>query len=89
MVLSLVMFDICARIPPKALLELAGPVLRPAQFVRPVTLHLKQEPESDIHPFAFKPLQLANLGDPPEYGRIDVVLRGLGHDVMMCRPIQP
>ena len=35
-----------------------------AQFARPVTLHLKQGPDSDVHPFAFKPLHTASLVDP-------------------------
>jgi hypothetical protein len=63
MVLSFVMFDMRNPAPKRRgnLVEFARP---PAQFARPVTLHLKQEPESDVHPFGFKPCQPASLIDP-------------------------
>jgi Ca2+-transporting ATPase len=45
---------------------------------------LKQEADSEVHPFAFKPLQLASLVDPKSLetlesmGGVDALLRGLG-----------
>jgi Ca2+-transporting ATPase len=47
-------------------------------------LDLKQEAGLDVHPFAFKPLQLASLVDPKSLealegiGGVDALLRGLG-----------
>ena len=35
-----------------------------AELAHPVMLDLKQEADPDIHPFSFKPLQLASLVDP-------------------------
>jgi hypothetical protein len=36
---------------------------RKAKLARPAMLNLKQEADLDVHPFAFKPLQLASLVD--------------------------
>ena len=47
-------------------------------------LNLKQEADLDVHPFAFKPLQLASLVDPKNLetlesmGGVGALLRGLG-----------
>jgi Ca2+-transporting ATPase len=55
-----------------------------AQLARPPLLDLKQEASLDVHPFAFKPLQLASLVDPKSLealegiGGVDALLRGLG-----------
>jgi Ca2+-transporting ATPase len=55
-----------------------------AGLARPATLDLKQEADLDVHPFAFKPLQLAGLVDPKSLetlesmGGVDALLRGLG-----------
>ena len=55
-----------------------------AELARPVVLDLKQEADLDVHPFAFKPLQLASLVDPKslealeELGGVNALLRGLG-----------
>jgi Ca2+-transporting ATPase len=55
-----------------------------AQLARPALLDLKQEADLDVHPFAFKPLQLASLVDPKSLetlegmGGIDALLCGLG-----------
>jgi Ca2+-transporting ATPase len=57
---------------------------REAELARPATLDLKQEADLDVHPFAFKPLQLASLVDPKSLetlesmGGVDALLRGLG-----------
>jgi Ca2+-transporting ATPase len=54
------------------------------ELARPVELDLKQEADLDVHPFAFKPLQLASLVDPKSLeslenlGGVDEILRGLG-----------
>ena len=54
------------------------------ELARPVVLDLKQEADMDVHPFAFKPLQLASLIDPKSLetlesmGGVDAILRGLG-----------
>ena len=50
----------------------------------PEVLDLKQEADMDVHPFAFKPLQLASLIDPKSLetlecmGGVDAIFRGLG-----------
>ena len=55
-----------------------------AELARPAMLDLKQEADLDVHPFAFKPLQLASLVDPKSLetleilGGVDALLRGLG-----------
>jgi Ca2+-transporting ATPase len=54
------------------------------EIARPPLLDLKQEADLDVHPFAFKPLQLASLVDPKSLealegmGGVDALLRGLG-----------
>jgi Ca2+-transporting ATPase len=54
------------------------------QLARPALLDLKQEADLNVHPFAFKPLQLASLVDPKSLetletmGGVDGLLRGLG-----------
>ena len=54
------------------------------QLARPAVLDLKQEADLDVHPFSFKPLQLASLVDPKNLetlegmGGVDALLRGLG-----------
>jgi len=54
------------------------------ELARPAVLDLKQEADLDVHPFAFKPLQLASLVDPKNLeslehmGGVDAILRGLG-----------
>ncbi|KAI9458771.1 calcium-translocating P-type ATPase [Russula earlei] len=54
------------------------------QLARPVVLDLKQETDLNVHPFAFKPLQLASLVDPKSLetlegmGGVNALLRGLG-----------
>ena len=54
------------------------------ELARPAVLDLKQEAHMDVHPFAFKPLQLASLVDPKSLGTlesmggVDAILRGLG-----------
>ena len=53
------------------------------ELARPAVLDLKQEADIDVHPFAFKPLQLASLVDPKSLetlesmGGVDAILRGL------------
>lgn len=55
-----------------------------AELARPAMLDLKQEADLDVHPFSFKPLQLASLVDPKclealeDLGGTDALLRGLG-----------
>ena len=55
-----------------------------AGLALPATLDLEQEADLDVHPFAFKPLQLASLVDPKSLetlesmGGVDALLRGLG-----------
>ena len=55
-----------------------------AELARPAMLDLKQEADLDVHPFTFKPLQLASLVDPKSLetletmGGVDALLRGLG-----------
>ena len=55
-----------------------------AELARPVMLDLKQEADLDVHPFSFKPLQLASLVDPKSLevlesmGGVNTLLRGLG-----------
>ena len=55
-----------------------------AELARPALLDLKQEANLDVHPFAFKPLQLASLVDPKNLetlesmGGVNALLRGLG-----------
>jgi Ca2+-transporting ATPase len=55
-----------------------------AELARPAMLDLKQEADLDVHPFAFKPLQLASLVDPKSLetlehlGGVGALLRGLG-----------
>ena len=55
-----------------------------AELARPVMLDLKQEADLDVHPFLFKPLQLASLVDPKSLevlesmGGVNTLLRGLG-----------
>lgn len=55
-----------------------------AQFLRPAVLDLNQEPDLDIRPFTFNPLQLASLFDPKNLetlevmGGVDAILRALG-----------
>jgi P-type Ca2+ transporter type 2C len=57
---------------------------RKAELARPALLDLKQEADLDVHPFAFKPLQLASLVDPKSLetlegmGGVGALLRGLG-----------
>ena len=54
-----------------------------AQVVRLAMLDLKQEAGLDVHPFPFKPLQLASLVDPKDLetlegmGGVGALLRGL------------
>jgi P-type Ca2+ transporter type 2C len=54
------------------------------QLARPALLDLRQEADSDVRPFAFKPLRLASLVDPKSLealefmGGVDGLLRGLG-----------
>ena len=54
------------------------------ELARPAVLDLKQEADMDVHPFGFKPLQLASLVDPKSLetlenlGGVDAILRGLG-----------
>jgi Ca2+-transporting ATPase len=55
-----------------------------AELARPALLDLKQEADLDVHPFAFKPLQLASLVDPKSLetlenmGGVGALLHGLG-----------
>ena len=55
-----------------------------AELARPVMLDLKQEADLDVHPFSFKPLQLASLVDLKSLevlesmGGVNTLLRGLG-----------
>jgi len=55
-----------------------------AQLIRPAVLDLNQEPDLDVHPFAFNPLQLASLFNPRNLetlevmGGVDAILRALG-----------
>jgi Ca2+-transporting ATPase len=55
-----------------------------AELARPAMLDLEQEADLDVHPFAFRPLQLASIVDPKSLetlesmGGIDAQLRGLG-----------
>ncbi len=55
-----------------------------AELARPAVLDLKQEADLDVHPFAFKPLQLASLVDPKSLetleslGGVGALLGGLG-----------
>jgi Ca2+-transporting ATPase len=55
-----------------------------AELARPVVLDLKQEADLDVHPFGFKPLQLASLVDPKNLetlesmGGVRALLHGLG-----------
>ena len=54
------------------------------ELARSAVSKLKQEADFDLHPFAFKPLQLASLVDPKSLetlesmGDVDGILRGLG-----------
>lgn len=57
---------------------------KPAELARPERVELPQESDFDPAPFAFKPLQLANLVDPKsiealeDMGGIEGLLRGVG-----------
>ena len=54
------------------------------KLARPAVLDLEQEADMNVHPFTFKPLQLASLVDPKSLetlesmGGVDAILRGLG-----------
>jgi Ca2+-transporting ATPase len=62
----------------------AGVKRKGAQLARPAVLDLKQEADLDVHPFAFRPFQLASLVDPKSLetlegmGGVGALLRGLG-----------